>query len=144
MRTNQWKTWMKYVAVAIGIACFINVVTQGICGLVIGGAQGQAIAKISFAAVLIGLGYGIPTIIYTNDHVAEWLQVLVAFGTGSVVYVVVALWSGWIPTKHGIWIALCAIVVMLVVAFIAAIICDVLFRKSVREVNEALQLRNNR
>ena len=52
--------------------------------------------KMVVGCVLIGLGFGVPTIVYRKDSIPMPIRVIIHMGIGCVVYTIVAYAVGWI------------------------------------------------
>ena len=78
----------------VSIAAFIFVLSSLILGLAAGGqtfASGQTMARTAAATILIGLGFGLPSLIYETD-LSLALQTVIHMGTGCLVMTAAALW----------------------------------------------------
>lgn len=134
----------KYTAVGIGIAAFIAMAFSAVAGLVMGGETGAMLVK-QFAAMLsIGVAYGAPAVVWLSDRLAKWAQMLIALAPGTVVYMLIAWWIGWIPRQYGVWAVVSVVVFILVFTAIISAICGVVFRADVRRMNARLELRRGR
>lgn len=134
----------KYTAVGIGIAAFIAMAFSAVAGLVMGGETGAMLVK-QFAAMLaIGVAYGAPAVVWRSDRLAKWAQMLIALAPGTVVYMLIAWWIGWIPRQYGVWAVVSVVVFILVFTAIISAICGVVFRADVRRMNARLDLRRGR
>lgn len=134
----------KYTAVGIGIAAFIAMAFSAVAGLVMGGETGAMLVK-QFAAMLaIGVAYGAPAVVWLSDRLAKWAQMLIALAPGTVVYMLIAWWIGWIPRQYGVWAVVSVVVFILVFTAIISAICGVVFRADVRRMNARLDLRRGR
>lgn len=134
----------KYTAVGIGIAAFIAMAFSGVAGLVMGGETGAMLVK-QFAAMLaIGVAYGAPAVVWLSDRLAKWAQMLSAIAPGTVVYMLIAWWIGWVPRQYGVWAVVSVVVFILVFTAIISAICGIVFRADVRRMNAQLELRRGR
>lgn len=134
----------KYTAVGIGIAAFIAMAFSAVAGLVMGGETGAMLVK-QFAAMLaIGVAYGAPAVVWLSDRLAKWAQMLIALAPGTVIYMLIAWWIGWIPRQYGVWAVVSVVVFILVFTAIISAICGVVFRADVRRMNTQLKLRRGR
>ena len=52
--------------------------------------------KMVIGCVLVGLGFGVPTIVYQKENLPMPIRVLIHMGIGCVVYTIVAYAVGWI------------------------------------------------
>lgn len=89
--------------------------------------------------VLVGLGFGLPCIVYQNDKLAPAYQVLIHMGTGCLVMTLVSFWTGWIPVKAGFWPAFLTIAGDIAVAFIVWLIFYQQEKKLARKMNNRIK-----
>lgn len=134
----------KYTAVGIGIAAFIAMAFSAVAGLVMGGETGAMLVKQFAAMLVIGVAYGAPAVVWLSDRLAKWAQMLIALAPGTVVYMLIAWWIGWIPRQYGVWAVVSVVVFILVFTAIVSAICGVVFRADVRRLNARLELRRGR
>ncbi|ATU19932.1 DUF3021 domain-containing protein [Bifidobacterium choerinum] len=138
------KAMAKYTAVGIGIAAFIAMTFAAITGLIIGGETGALLVKQFVAMLVIGVAYGAPAVVWLSDRLAKWAQMLIALAPGTVVYMLIAWWIGWIPRQYGLWAVVSVVVFILVFTAIISAICGVVFRSDVRRMNAQLKRRRSR
>lgn len=67
------------------------------------------------AAMITGMGWSIPSIVYDIDKLSRIQQVLIQMVVGMTVYLPVSLYMKWIPTNNT-GIALCSLLFMVVMA----------------------------
>ena len=60
-----------------------------------------AFSKMAIATVVIGLGFGIPAVVYDNEKLSLFTQTIIHMGAGCIVMTVTAYLVGWIPMNHG-------------------------------------------
>lgn len=89
--------------------------------------------------VLVGLGFGLPSIVYQNDRLAPAYQVLIHMGTGCLVMTLVSFWTGWIPVKAGFWPAFLTIAGQITVAFIIWLIFYQHEKKLAQQMNDRIK-----
>ncbi|PAU68154.1 hypothetical protein B1400_1467 [Bifidobacterium italicum] len=138
------KAMAKYTAVGIGIAAFIAMTFSAVAGLVMGGETGATLVKQFVAMLAIGTAYGAPAVVWLSDRLATWAQMLIALAPGTVIYMLIAWWIGWIPRQYGLWAVVGVVVFILVFTAIISAICGVVFRSDVRRMNTQLKLRRGR
>ncbi len=87
----------------------------------IGGAEpflnGYTLARWSAAAVLIGLGFGIPSLVYETELHMGW-KVLIHMGIGCIVMIGATVLAGWLNAEMGIGAVLIALAAEIVCAFL--------------------------
>ena len=107
----------------VAISSFLFLLSSLIADLNMGGAysaSGYAVTKMALGSLGIGLGFGLPCIVYTNDKLSRFVQISVHLVTGCAIMLAIAFLVGWIPTEKGLLPSLLAILCMLVTAFIIA------------------------
>lgn len=109
----MFKKIVKASVQSIGIALAIF---GGMCVLMDVVHKGElqfsnwSMSKYFIATLFIGLGFGIPSLVYGSEKLPVALQVLAHMGTGCAVMVAAAFFAGWIPTENGLGITLVVIV----------------------------------
>ena len=83
------------IGIAMAIFCLVGVVFdigyQGKFNL-----DNYRFTKMVIGCVLVGLGFGVPSIVYRKDNLPMPIRVIIHMGIGCVVYTVVAYAIGWI------------------------------------------------
>ncbi len=144
MKTTM-KDLLKSTVISIGAAmaifCIVCVVfdisNKGSFSL-----EHYSLTKMVVGCVLIGLGFGVPSVVYSNDNLPMPLRVLVHMGIGCVVYTIVAYAVGWIggsaTFRQGIIIACIQFAVILVIwlLFFSH------YRKEAKAMNDRLEEMN--
>ncbi|MGI6735894.1 MAG: DUF3021 domain-containing protein [Anaerovoracaceae bacterium] len=105
----------------IGIAAIIFCVLGIVFDLVNGGTMrltDYSLTKMSVGSLIIGVGFGLPSAIYTREELSLAAQTLIHMGIGCVVLTAVAFAAGWIPTDQGPLAAILAVAMEIGVAFI--------------------------
>ena len=95
--------------------------------------------KMVVGCVLIGLGFGVPTIVYRKDSIPMPVRVIIHMGIGCVVDTIVAYAVGWIGGSatpgQGIIIA----AIQLAVAFVIWFLFMRYYRAEAKKMNEKIQ-----
>ena len=95
--------------------------------------------KMVVGCVLVGLGFGVPTIVYRKENLPMPIRVLIHMGTGCVIYTIVAYAVGWIggsaTVTQGIIIAL----IQLAVAFLIWFLFMRYYRAEAKKMNDRIQ-----
>ena len=95
--------------------------------------------KMVAGCVLIGLGFGVPTVVYKKDTLPMPVRILIHMGIGCVVYTVVAYAVGWIggsaTLRQGILIA----AIQLAAAFLIWVLFMRHYRAEARKMNDKIQ-----
>lgn len=136
------KDIMKRAAIGIGMALTIF----GIVGIVFdakyGGEfhlQNYQFTKMVAGSILVGLGFGVPSVVYSWENVPMAIRILLHMGIGCVVYTLVAWWAGWIGAEASIQRGMIAIALQLSAAFLIWFLFMLHYRKNVKRLNEKIQ-----
>ena len=90
-------------------------------------------------SALIGIGFGVPSIVYNSEKLPMPVKVLIHMGIGCTVYTLVAYSVGWFGASttltHGLVIA----AIQLAVAFIIWFCFMCFYRKEAKQMNEKIQ-----
>lgn len=95
--------------------------------------------KMVIGCVLIGLGFGVPTIVYSKDNLPMPIRVIIHMGIGCVIYTIVAYAVGWIGGAATIWQGLIIAAIQLVVAFIIWFFFMRYYRAEAKKMNDKIQ-----
>ena len=95
--------------------------------------------KMVIGCVLIGLGFGVPTIVYRKDNLPMPIRVIIHMGIGCVVYTVVAYAVGWIGSSASIGQGIIIAAIQLFVAFIIWFLFMRYYRNEAKKINDKIQ-----
>ena len=129
---------------AVAISSFLFLLSSLIADLNMGGvysASGYSVTKMALGSLGIGLGFGLPCIIYTNEKLSHSVQIAIHMVTGCAIMLTIAFLVGWIPTDKGLLPALLAVVSMLLTAFVISVFSYRRQKKLAERINRALELR---
>lgn len=136
------KDLFKSTVISIGMALSIfslvcvvfDVMNKGSFAL-----EGYRLTKMVIGSVLVGLGFGVPTVVYNIESLPMPIRVVIHMGIGCAVYTAVAYSTGWLggaaTVKQGIIIA----AVQLAVAFIIWLCFSCHYRKEAKQMNEKIR-----
>ncbi|MBR4428877.1 MAG: DUF3021 domain-containing protein, partial [Clostridia bacterium] len=128
----------------VAIASFLFLLGQLIADINMGGeysASGYSVTKTALGSLGIGLGFGLPCVIYTSDKLSRFVQVAGHMVTGCAFMLAIAFLAGWIPTDRGLLPALLAVFFMLLTAFIIAALSYRRQKKLADRINRELEQR---
>ncbi|MBO7425656.1 MAG: DUF3021 domain-containing protein [Clostridiales bacterium] len=133
------KSVMISLCIALMIFCAVGVFFE-----VRGGGtldfENYSFTKMVIGCLAVGLGFGIPSIVYDRDQIPRPVQVIVHMGIGCLVYIVVAYLVGWFGSiktpVHFLILSLCYIAV----AFIIWVPFMLFYRREAVKMNEKLQV----
>ncbi len=130
----------------VAISSFLFLLGSLIADLNMGGAYsatGYSVTKTALGSLGIGLGFGLPCMIYTNEKLSRSVQISVHMVTGCTVMLAIAFLVGWIPTDKGLLPSLLAILSMLLTAFFIAALTYRRQKKLAERINRELKQRRS-
>lgn len=74
--------------------------------------------KMAIGALLVGIGFSVPSVIYDNDKLSLGVQTLIHMGVGCTIFLIVAFYVGWIPLAAGWPACVLAVLGQLLIAFL--------------------------
>ena len=126
----------------VAISSFLFLISSLIADLNMGGVYsvtGYSVTKMALGSLGIGLGFGLPCIIYTSEKLSRPVQISIHMLTGCTVMLAIAFLAGWIPTDKGLLPALLAILSMLLTAFVIAVLSYRRQKKLAERINRELE-----
>ena len=109
---------IKSTVISILMSTFIFVIVGMIFDQIGGGTftmSNYGFTKMVLACVVTGLGFGVPTFLYSMDNVPTPLASVIHLGVGFTIYFIAASRVGWIPKQAGTVASLCTIIGVIVV-----------------------------
>ena len=131
---------MKAAWRGIRLAAAVFVLTSLFRGLSAGEEQfasGLGMARMCIATLVIGVGFGVPSLIYETG-LPTGLKVLIHMGAGIVVMLATSLAVGWIDFSRGWLPCLLVALVQIALAFLLWLLSSVRMRKDAKEMNERI------
>jgi hypothetical protein len=95
--------------------------------------------KMVAGCVLVGLGFGVPTIVYRKDNLPMPIRVIIHMGTGCVVYTIIAYAVGWIGGSATIGQGILIAAIQLAVAFLIWFLFMKHYRAEAKRMNDRIQ-----
>ena len=139
---NIIKDLAKSTVISIGMAtaifCFAGVVFDIIYKGTFNLANYQ-FTKMVIGCLIVGLGFGIPSIIYSKDSLPMPIRVLIHMGVGCIVYTLVAYSVGWFGNISGIGQGILVVALQLGIAFIIWFLFLKYYRKEAKKLNDKIQ-----
>ena len=102
------------------------------------GGETMFLAYSGIAVIVIGAGFGIPSLIYGTE-LPTAIKVLIHMGTGCIVMLATSLVIGWIDFSRGWKVCLLYAALQIAVAFILWLLTCVQTRKDAKEMNEVIE-----
>ena len=136
------KDLLKSVVISIGMAMTIFCLAGIVFDIGYKGTftlEDYRFTKMVIGCVLIGLGFGVPTVVYRIESIQMPLKVLIHMGTGCVIYTVVAYAVGWMGGMNNIWQGVIIGAIQLAVAFVIWFCFSRYYRAEAKKMNEKIQ-----
>ena len=125
------------IGMAMAIFCFVGVIfdlgNKGNFSL-----GGYRFTKMVIGCFLIGLGFGIPSIVYRKDNLPMPFRVIIHMGTGCIVYTIVAYSVGWIGGAATIGQGILIAGIQLTVAFVIWFLFMRYYQAEAKKMNEKI------
>jgi len=133
---------LKSIVISIGMAmaifCIVGIVFDvGYKGHF--SLENYLFTKMVVGCILVGLGFGVPTIVYRRDNLPMPIKVVIHMGIGCVVYTIVAYAVGWLGGTATIGQGLIIAVIQLAVAFLIWFLFMRYYRTEAKRMNEKIQ-----
>lgn len=136
------KDLFKSTIISIGMAMTIFCLVGTIFDISYGGnfsLENYRFTKMVIGCVLVGLGFGVPTVIYKKDNLPIPIRAIIHMGIGCVVYTVVAYAVGWIDTSITLGQGIVIAAMQLAVAFVIWFLFMRYYRAEAKKINDKIQ-----
>lgn len=136
------KDLLKSTVISIGMALTIFSLIGVYFDITNGGnfsLDGYQFTKMVIGSAVVGIGFGVPTVVYNSDKLPMPVKVLIHMGIGCVIYTVVAFAVGWFGGASTIGQGLVIAGIQLLVAFIIWFCFNCYYRKEAKQMNEKIQ-----
>ena len=136
------KDIVKSTIISIGMALTIFCLAGIVFDVAYGGnfsLEGYRFTKMVIGSAIVGLGFGVPTVVYNCDRLPQPIKVLIHMGIGCVIYTIVAYAVGWFGGSATLAQGLIIAAIQLLVAFIIWFCFMRYYRKEAKEMNEKIQ-----
>ena len=139
---NIIKDLIKSTIISIGMALTIfslvcvvfDVINNGNFSL-----AGYQFTKMLIGSVLVGIGFGVPTVVYNSDKLPHPIKVVIHMGIGCVIYTVVAYAVGWFGGAVTLTQGLIIAGIQLIVAFIIWFCFMRYYKGEAKKMNDKIQ-----
>ena len=141
MNTKK-QTLLFNVFVSMGIAAMMFILAGVIIDRIFHGniqMTNYAFSKMAIATVVIGLGFGLPAVVYDNEKLSLFTQTIIHMGTGCIVMTVTAFLVGWIPLNRGPLLMIAILLEELALAFIIWFLFYLQQKKLVKQMNQRVK-----
>ena len=133
---------MQFTKKTIAISSFLFLISFLINDLNMEGvwsASGYTVTKAALGTLGIGLGFGLSSIVYTNEKLSRTVQTTIYMVIGCTVMLAIAFLVGRIPLDRGLLPALLTILLMLLTAFIIFVLTYRRQKKLADQINHELE-----
>ena len=129
---------------ALAISSFLFLLSNLIADLNMGGdysVSGYMVTKMALGSLGIGLGFGLPSVIYLCEKLSRPMQIALHMTIGCIVMLAISFLVGWIPRNRGLLPALLAVLSMLLTALVIAVLTYRRQKKLAEKINRELEQR---
>ena len=136
------KDMLRSTAIGIGLAMAIFCLSGVGFDIAYGGhfsLDNYMFTKMVVGCIIIGIGFGAPTVVYRNESLPMPVRVIIHMGIGCAVYTPVAFAVGWMGGAASIGQAILSAVIHLGVAFGIWFLFMRYYRKEAEKMNEKIQ-----
>ena len=101
--------------------------------------SGSEFIRQAIGAIIVGIAFTVPSLIYQNEKLSRGIQVLVHMGIGLIVYFAAALYLRWMPVQAGPWAIGGFVITALVISFIIWFVFSLYYKKQASAINERIK-----
>lgn len=132
------KSTMISIGMAMAIFCVIGIIFDirysGNFSL-----DNYRFTKMVVGCLIVGLGFGVPTIVYRKESLPMPIRVIIHMGTGIIIYTLVSYSVGWIGGAATIGQGIIIAVIQLGVSFLIWFLFMRYYRKEAKKMNDRIQ-----
>ncbi len=137
------KKIIRNILYGISWGCVVSCVVGMIGTMCMGNAwfteSGHSYAAQVLAAMIVGIGWVLPSIVYENDRLALGIQMLIHFVIGFGVYFPTAFFMGWIPGNMSLGGILLEMLFMAVISLVIWFCYYLYYYREAKRVNAKLK-----
>ena len=139
---NTVKDLLKSIVISIGMALSIFSFVYVIFDIGYGGnfsLENYRLTKMVIGCIIVGLGFGVPSLVYRSETLPMPVKILVHMGIGCVVYTIVGFAVGWIGGSATLGQGIAIAAIQLAVAFIIWFCFMRFYRSEAKKMNDKIQ-----
>ena len=139
---SKVKDILKSTVISIGMALAIFSLVGIVFDVGYGGnfsLSHYQFTKMIIGCIILGIGFGAPTVVYSSERLPLPIKVLIHMGIGLTVYTIVAYAVGWIGGAASLGQGLVIAAIQIAVAFIIWFGFMRHYRAEARKMNEVIQ-----
>lgn len=136
------KDILKSTVISIGMALTIFCLVGVFFDITYGGIfsmEGYQFTKMVIGSAIVGIGFGVPTVVYNSEKLPMPVKVLIHMGIGCVIYTIVAYAVGWFGGSATPLQGLVIAGIQFIVAFVIWFCFMRYYRKEAKQMNEKIQ-----
>lgn len=141
MKTKK-QTLLLNIFISMSIAAMMFLIVGVIIDCIYHGNMqmtNYAFSKMAIATVVIGLGFGLPAIVYDNEKLSLFTQTIIHMGTGCIIMTVTAFLVGWIPMHRGPLLMIAILLEEIALAFVIWFLFYLQQKKLVKQMNQRVK-----
>ena len=130
------------ILVSIGMAMTIFCLAGIVFDIGFGGhfnLENYRFTKMVLGSAFVGLGYGVPTVVYRKENLPLPIRITIHMGIGTAIYIAVAFAVGWIGGSATVGQGILIAGIQLAVAFIIWLAFSSYYRTQAKKMNEKIQ-----
>ena len=132
------KSTVISIGMALAIFCFVGMFFD----IISGGTftlTDHRFTKMVIGSALVGIGFGVPSMVYNSEKLPMPVKVLIHMGIGCTIYTLVAYSVGWFGGSATITQGLVIAAIQLIVAFVIWFCFMRFYRREAKQMNEKIQ-----
>ena len=139
---NTVKDLLKSIVISIGMALSIFSFVCVIFDIGYGGnfsLENYRLTKMVIGCIIVGLGFGVPSLVYRSETLPMPVKILVHMGIGCIIYTIVGFAVGWIGGSATLGQGIAIAAIQLIVAFIIWFCFMRFYRSEAKKMNDKIQ-----
>ncbi len=139
---NTVKDLLKSIVISIGMALTIFSFVCVIFDIGYGGnfsLENYRLTKMVIGCIIVGLGFGVPSLVYRSETLPMPVKILVHMGIGCIIYTIVGFAVGWIGGSATLGQGIAIAAIQLAVAFIIWFCFMRFYRYEAKKMNDKIQ-----
>ncbi len=139
---NTVKDLFKSIVISIGMALSIFSFVCVIFDIGYGGnfsLENYRLTKMVIGCIIVGLGFGVPSLVYRSETLPMPVKILVHMGIGCIIYTIVGFAVGWIGGSATLGQGIAIAAIQLAVAFIIWFCFMRFYRSEAKKMNDKIQ-----
>ncbi|MBD5396514.1 MAG: DUF3021 domain-containing protein [Lachnospiraceae bacterium] len=132
------KLFLKGIAWGCTVSVFVIMFGSAIVGDTFLAKTSEEFIRQFLAAMIVGIGFVVPTLIYDNRNLSRWVQILIHMGIGFIVYFPIAVHLGWIPTNLGLKMTVLSVLIAIISTFVILLVHFIYYKYEADKMNQKI------